>query len=327
MSCGTPAQHQGNTHNQDHEKRCPEMAKRTFKGDNWQNKSSSHQLNLEKMHQLSTSSKKTTTDPNTPSNHKPNTICYVSFFLLFFCTAAVSDKMLTHFLGQLSGLGFLQLGDASLRLGPHDTPTPVTSDLKQTKVLSATTKNGSKHTHHHFQWPKFTVCIITNQYLLLRHSQGIKSQSSIHRVCNMYHHGNLTTLQDFTVHAHSTWSAEQMKTTEDCVVTFQPQQTTPAQPQPCTHTHTPPKLQIHSNNCTPLPHLHIFKIWNSWTVLSYFGSQMASQSLNEVRIYRLQPKSAAKGDFFHIFLSFKTVQEFPTVSMDFTLILHRQLTI
>ena len=36
---------------------------------------------------------------------------------------------------------------------------------------------------------------------------------------------------------------------------------------------------------------------------SYFGSQISSQSLNEVRIYRLQPKSATKGDFFHIFLS------------------------
>ena len=36
---------------------------------------------------------------------------------------------------------------------------------------------------------------------------------------------------------------------------------------------------------------------------SYFGSQISSQSLNEVHIYRLQPKSAAKGDFFHIFLS------------------------
>ena len=35
---------------------------------------------------------------------------------------------------------------------------------------------------------------------------------------------------------------------------------------------------------------------------SYLGSQI-SQSLNEVRIYRLLPKSATKGDFFHIFLS------------------------
>ena len=34
----------------------------------------------------------------------------------------------------------------------------------------------------------------------------------------------------------------------------------------------------------------------------YFGSQI-SQSLNEVHIYRLQPKSATNGDFFHIFLS------------------------
>ena len=44
-------------------------------------------------------------------------------------------------------------------------------------------------------------------------------------------------------------------------------------------------------------------VGNSWTVLSYFGSQTSSQSLNEVHIYRLQLKSATKGDFFHIFLS------------------------
>ena len=44
-------------------------------------------------------------------------------------------------------------------------------------------------------------------------------------------------------------------------------------------------------------------VGNSWTVLSYFGSQISSQSLNEVYIYQLQPKSATKGDFFHIFLS------------------------
>ena len=31
---------------------------------------------------------------------------------------------------------------------------------------------------------------------------------------------------------------------------------------------------------------------------SYFGSQISSQSLNEVYIYQLQPKSATKGDFF-----------------------------
>ena len=36
---------------------------------------------------------------------------------------------------------------------------------------------------------------------------------------------------------------------------------------------------------------------------SYFGSQISSQSLNEVHIYQLQPKSAAKDDLFHIFLS------------------------
>ena len=36
---------------------------------------------------------------------------------------------------------------------------------------------------------------------------------------------------------------------------------------------------------------------------SYSGSQISSQSLNEVHIYQLQPKPATKGDLFHIFLS------------------------
>ena len=36
---------------------------------------------------------------------------------------------------------------------------------------------------------------------------------------------------------------------------------------------------------------------------SYFGSQISSQSLNKVHIYRLQPKSATKGEFYHIFVS------------------------
>ena len=36
---------------------------------------------------------------------------------------------------------------------------------------------------------------------------------------------------------------------------------------------------------------------------SYFESQISSQSLNEVYIYQLQPKSATKGELFHIFLS------------------------
>ena len=36
---------------------------------------------------------------------------------------------------------------------------------------------------------------------------------------------------------------------------------------------------------------------------SYLGSQISSQSLNEVQIYRLRTKSATKGDFLHIFLS------------------------
>ena len=33
---------------------------------------------------------------------------------------------------------------------------------------------------------------------------------------------------------------------------------------------------------------------------NYFGSQISSQSLNEIHICRLQPKSATKGDFFII---------------------------
>ena len=42
--------------------------------------------------------------------------------------------------------------------------------------------------------------------------------------------------------------------------------------------------------------LHRFK--------SYFGSQISSQSLNEIRIYRLQPKCATKGEFFFIYFCF-----------------------
>ena len=36
---------------------------------------------------------------------------------------------------------------------------------------------------------------------------------------------------------------------------------------------------------------------------SYFGSQISSQLLNEIHIYRTQPKSATKDDLFDIFLS------------------------
>ena len=36
---------------------------------------------------------------------------------------------------------------------------------------------------------------------------------------------------------------------------------------------------------------------------SSFGSRISSQSLNEIHIYRLHPKSATRDDFFHIFLS------------------------
>ena len=31
---------------------------------------------------------------------------------------------------------------------------------------------------------------------------------------------------------------------------------------------------------------------------SYLGSQISSQSLNEIHIFQLQPKSATKGEFF-----------------------------
>ena len=37
---------------------------------------------------------------------------------------------------------------------------------------------------------------------------------------------------------------------------------------------------------------------------SYFGSQISSQPLNETHICQLQPKSATKGDFFHIIFVF-----------------------
>ena len=37
---------------------------------------------------------------------------------------------------------------------------------------------------------------------------------------------------------------------------------------------------------------------------NYFGSQISSQSLNEVHIYRLQLKSATNGDFFSIYFCF-----------------------
>ena len=46
-------------------------------------------------------------------------------------------------------------------------------------------------------------------------------------------------------------------------------------------------------------------VGNSWTVLKVILGHKYhhNQSLNEVRMYHLQPKSATKGDFFHIFLS------------------------
>ena len=37
---------------------------------------------------------------------------------------------------------------------------------------------------------------------------------------------------------------------------------------------------------------------------SYFGSQISSQSLNEIPIYRLQPKSATKGGLFFVLFCF-----------------------
>ena len=55
--------------------------------------------------------------------------------------------------------------------------------------------------------------------------------------------------------------------------------------------------KVKSKDCDGRKFLDRFK--------SYFGSQISSQSLNEVHIYRLQQKSATKGDLFifHIFLS------------------------
>ena len=44
-------------------------------------------------------------------------------------------------------------------------------------------------------------------------------------------------------------------------------------------------------------------VGNSWTVLKVNLGHKSSQSLNEIHIYRLQPNSATKGEFFHIFLS------------------------
>ena len=35
---------------------------------------------------------------------------------------------------------------------------------------------------------------------------------------------------------------------------------------------------------------------------SYFGSQISLQSSNEVPSYRLQPKSATKGEFYHNYI-------------------------
>ena len=46
-------------------------------------------------------------------------------------------------------------------------------------------------------------------------------------------------------------------------------------------------------------------VGNSWTVLkSYLGSQISSQSLNEIHICRLQPKSATKDEFFSSYFVF-----------------------
>ena len=40
---------------------------------------------------------------------------------------------------------------------------------------------------------------------------------------------------------------------------------------------------------------------------SYFGSQVSWQSINEVHVYQLQPKSAAKGEFFIYFCLYLSV--------------------
>ena len=67
-------------------------------------------------------------------------------------------------------------------------------------------------------------------------------------------------------------------------------------------------------------------VGNSWTVLKVvLGSQISSQSLNEVHIYRLQPKSATKCEFFssffspHIFFVFDCFESVSQIANDFTL--------
>ena len=72
---------------------------------------------------------------------------------------------------------------------------------------------------------------------------------------------------------------------------------------------------VHEKNLTPIFYLKINiyiygkiqgdgrKFLDSFK--SYFGSQISSQSLSEVYIYQLQPKSATKEEFFRIFLSFE----------------------
>ena len=48
---------------------------------------------------------------------------------------------------------------------------------------------------------------------------------------------------------------------------------------------------------------------------SYFGSQISSQSLNEIHICRLQPQSATKGDFFPYIFVFDSQFESALVAL------------
>ena len=49
---------------------------------------------------------------------------------------------------------------------------------------------------------------------------------------------------------------------------------------------------------------------------SYCGSQIPSQSLNEVHIYGLQPKSATKGDFFSYIFVFDCFKSASRIAND-----------
>ena len=67
-----------------------------------------------------------------------------------------------------------------------------------------------------------------------------------------------------------------------------------------------------------MPTLSACKVKSKETVRrfkSYFGSQVSSQSLNEIHIYRLQPKSATKGDFLKYIFVFDCQFELAHVAL------------